>query len=258
MTDAAERQRGRGGRPAERLPVVRFRAGDAERGSDLRRRRGAARDPARGRAGRGHDADPRPGQDAELALGFLLGEAIVDAGPGRARERVPLGGGDGGVADVAAAGPGARPAAGWQRDFYATSSCGICGKASIEAVRIAAEPCRTGPRSPPTSLSALPDALRAAQRVFDRTGGLHAAGLFDAGGRAAIVARGRRAPQRRRQGRRPCRDGRPPAALRACAARLRACLVRDRAEGAARRHPDRRGGVGPVDASPSASRRSRT
>jgi len=71
-----------------------------------------------------------------------------------------------------------------QRNFYTTSSCGVCGKASIDAIRtrtswpVADDPVRLRPEM----LARLPDGLRAAQRVFDRTGGLHAAGLFTADG----------------------------------------------------------------------------
>lgn len=81
------------------------------------------------------------------------------------------------------------PAAGVERNFYTTSSCGVCGKASLDAVRLrtryspAADPVRVAPEV----LAVLPDALRAAQRVFDRTGGLHAAGLFTADGDALVV-----------------------------------------------------------------------
>ena len=89
--------------------------------------------------------------------------------------------GDGGVVDVRLR-PGARPATGWQRNFYATSSCGICGKASIEAVRQAAEPVADGPEVGAETILGLPETLRGAQRVFERTGGLHAAGLFEPDG----------------------------------------------------------------------------
>src|SRR5439155_531039 len=78
-----------------------------------------------------------PGHDAELAAGFLVTEGIVHpadvAGVRECRSEE----GDGGVADVLLR-PGASPSGGWQRNFYATSSCGVCGKASIEAVRVAA------------------------------------------------------------------------------------------------------------------------
>jgi FdhD protein len=70
------------------------------------------------------------------------------------------------------------------RNFYATSSCGVCGKASIDAVTVASRfDLHTDATSvTPALLSSLPDKLREAQRVFDRTGGLHAAGLFTADG----------------------------------------------------------------------------
>ena len=92
------------------------------------------------------------------------------------------------------------------RNFYTTSSCGLCGKASIEAVetRVAlrrGDGCRD--RGCRDCSSTLPDALRAGQAVFDKTGGLHAAALFDAAsGELLVRPRGRRPPQRRRQGHR--------------------------------------------------------
>ena len=91
--------------------------------------------------------------------------------------------------DVALA-PGVEPPdTGVERNFYTTSSCGVCGKASLDAVRLktrfspAADPLTV---TPPL-LSALPDTLRAAQRLFDSTGGLHAAGLFDATGELLVA-----------------------------------------------------------------------
>jgi FdhD protein len=75
------------------------------------------------------------------------------------------------------------------RNFYTTSSCGVCGKASIDAVRtrslfdVAADPVEV----PARILAELPDKLRAAQRTFDRTGGLHAAGLFTATGELLVL-----------------------------------------------------------------------
>jgi len=126
-----------------------------------------------------------PGHDLELAAGFLLTEGIIDSAddlkvlrttstePGARSNVVDVGPGDGPV-DTGML----------QRNFFATSSCGICGKASIEAIR------RRGLRQPdrgfrvtPEILSALPEIIRAEQAVFERTGGLHAAGLFDETGR---------------------------------------------------------------------------
>jgi FdhD protein len=67
----------------------------------------------------------------------------------------------------------------FQRNFYATSSCGVCGKASIDQIEVSCAPLPPGPVLTPDVVNRLPQALRAEQRVFDETGGLHAAGLFD-------------------------------------------------------------------------------
>jgi FdhD protein len=168
-------------RPATDVSVVRVRAGALERGSDAV----AGEEPLEMRLGGERVAitmrTPVPGQDAELALGFLLGEGIVAADQVGRISECRADSGDGGVADVTLR-PGAHPANGWQRDFYATSACGICGKQSIDAVRASTAPVPDGPEITSATLSSLPDALRAKQRVFDRTGGLHAAALFTAGG----------------------------------------------------------------------------
>jgi FdhD protein len=180
-------QAARGGRPIERVPVVQVRSGVARGASDSV----AAEEPLEIRLEGERVAvtmrTPVPGEDAELALGFLLGEAIVQM-PGVARvvECRSETGADGGVADVRLR-PGEQPAPGWQQRFYTTSACGICGKESIEAVRVAAAPLHPGPRIEPGMLGALPGELRARQRTFARTGGLHAAGLFTARGEAAVL-----------------------------------------------------------------------
>ena len=125
-----------------------------------------------------------PGHDEELALGFLFGEGLLDADPAR-----PVGL----TADLAAntvevAGPLARSAT--ARSFYTTSSCGVCGKGALEEVAVAAaqQDPAAGPVVDRGLLAALPDRLSAAQPGFAATGGLHATGLFDAGG-ALLVAR---------------------------------------------------------------------
>ncbi len=74
-------------------------------------------------------------------------------------------------------------AASLRRNFFVTSSCGICGKAALDDVQVRCAPVAPGPQVPAEVVVGLPDALRAGQRVFDRTGGLHAAGLFDPTGR---------------------------------------------------------------------------
>jgi FdhD protein len=176
----------RGGRPSERVPIQRRRRdGRDERSTDVV----AAEEPLEIRLGGERVAvtmrTPAPGEDIELAVGFLTGEGIVAAADvATVRECPPQA--DGGVVDVILR-DGASPAAGWQRNFYATSSCGVCGKASIEAVRVAAPAVRDGPSVPAEVISSLPDRLRSKQRVFDRTGGLHAAGLFTADGELLVL-----------------------------------------------------------------------
>jgi FdhD protein len=173
-----------GGRPTERSRVLRVRDGRVqELPDDL-----AAEEPLEIRLGGEAVAVTMrtPGHDAELAVGFLVTEGIVSpadvAGVRQCRSEE----GDGGVADVVLR-PEGKPSGGWQRNFYATSSCGVCGKASIEAVRVAAEPVGEGPTVTAATLKTLPDRLRTAQRVFERTGGLHAAGLFTAQGELVLL-----------------------------------------------------------------------
>jgi FdhD protein len=173
-----------GGRPTDRARVIRVRDGARSEIADVL----AAEEPLEIRL----NGDPvavtmrTPGDDAELAVGFLVGEGIVGPGDVATVRECRSDEGDGGVADVKLKG-GASASAGWQRNFYATSSCGICGKSSIEAVRVAADPLPEGPTLDQAILTELPDRLRAAQRVFERTGGLHAAGLFAPRGELEIL-----------------------------------------------------------------------
>jgi FdhD protein len=131
-----------------------------------------------------------PGDDFDLAAGFLVSEGVVRAAGEIAGIRYCLGATAGGVntynvVDVVLASWMAPPDPSLERNFYTTSSCGLCGKASLDAVRtVASWSVRDDPvRLDPAVITALPGTLRAAQRVFDRTGGLHAAGLFSADGR---------------------------------------------------------------------------
>ena len=118
-----------------------------------------------------------PGHDEELALGFLYGEGLIEAAHAA-----------GPPADLAAnavevAGPLRRdPAA---RSFYTSSSCGVCGKGALEEVAVAAPVARAGPVVERALAAALPDRLR--QPTFERTGGLHATGLFTASGELVCV-----------------------------------------------------------------------
>ncbi|MGW5695794.1 formate dehydrogenase accessory sulfurtransferase FdhD [Streptomyces asiaticus] len=137
-----------------------------------------------------------PGDDFALAAGFLVSEGVL----GRADELTNIvycagatqdGSNTYNVVDVTLA-PGVPvPDITLERNVYTTSSCGLCGKASLDAVRTTARwPLADGladaggsaVRIEPETLAVLPDRLRAAQRVFDRTGGLHAAALFSPDG----------------------------------------------------------------------------
>jgi FdhD protein len=118
-----------------------------------------------------------PGHDVELALGFLFGEGLID-GPRPAGLTEDLANN---VVEVG--GPLTRePSA---RRFYTTSSCGVCGRGSLEEVAVNAATASLGPVIARDVLAALPDRLR--QPTFLRTGGLHAAGLFTPAGELLLV-----------------------------------------------------------------------
>ncbi len=126
-----------------------------------------------------------PGHDFELAVGFVLSERVVaraddietvaycladDGQPQEynvvtVRSRVPV--------DVSSS----------RRNFVANASCGLCGKLALDQVVTTHEPVGAGPRLARSTVSGLPDRLRATQSIFDVTGGLHAAACFDATGR---------------------------------------------------------------------------
>jgi FdhD protein len=118
-----------------------------------------------------------PGHDEELALGFLYGEGLID-GP---REVGPTEDFAANIIEVT--GPLLRDPG--LRRFYTTSSCGICGKGALEEVAVYAPRLTDGPMVERALLAALPDHLR--QPTFERTGGLHATGLFSATGELALV-----------------------------------------------------------------------
>ncbi|MEU6064316.1 MULTISPECIES: formate dehydrogenase accessory sulfurtransferase FdhD [Streptomyces] len=131
-----------------------------------------------------------PGDDFALAAGFLVSEGVL-AAASDLRNIVYCAGAtvDGSntynVVDVRTAPDVAVPDITLERNVYTTSSCGLCGKASLDAVRTTARwPISDTPpvRIEPTLLASLPDRLRESQQVFDRTGGLHAAALFTEGG----------------------------------------------------------------------------
>lgn len=119
-----------------------------------------------------------PGNDAELALGFAITEGIV-SGPSSVLEVVGLG--EGRIDLIPADGVDVDPAQ-FQRNFYSTSSCGVCGKASIDAIRVTGARPPSGPSVEASVIAGLPDALHERQHAFHTTGGLHAAGAFSADG----------------------------------------------------------------------------
>jgi FdhD protein len=135
-----------------------------------------------------------PGHDVELAHGFLLTEGVIGAA-GDIRDARYCGSRDEdgrntyNVLDIRLAEGVPAPTTGVERNFYTTSSCGVCGKASLDAVRLRSRysPADDPTRVAPEVLAALPGVLRDRQRVFDSTGGLHAAGLFTAAGDPLVV-----------------------------------------------------------------------
>lgn len=135
-----------------------------------------------------------PGADMDLATGFLLTEGVLRSGEDLTALRYCSGVDDEGrqtynVLDAALAPHVPPPDPSVERNFFTSSSCGICGKASVDAVRVASTfEVRDDPLVLPVDvLTALPDTLRAAQATFEKTGGLHAAGLFDATGRLLVA-----------------------------------------------------------------------
>jgi FdhD protein len=118
-----------------------------------------------------------PGDDEELALGFLYGEGLIDS-PHEAGPTADLANNT-----VEVTGPLLRDVSG--RRFYTTSSCGVCGKGALEEVAVKSSAAGPGPVVSRLMLAGLPDLLR--QPGFKRTGGLHATGLFSADGRLELI-----------------------------------------------------------------------
>jgi FdhD protein len=127
-----------------------------------------------------------PGGDFELAAGFLFTEGLI--GPHDVRRVAYCDDVDDeaqryNVVTVGLSSP-FDPSV-LRRNFYATSSCGVCGKAALDDVAVRCAPVGEGPVVDLDVILGLPETLRAAQKVFDRTGGLHAAGLCSTDGRLA-------------------------------------------------------------------------
>ncbi len=126
-----------------------------------------------------------PGEDEELAAGFLAGEGLIAR-----REEVAA---VGPTEDFAANVVDVRTHGGLRRDpseerrFYLTSSCGVCGKGALEFVRQQAAPSASGAAVSSRVVLHAPSAARREQRAFDRTGGLHATALFEPDGRLIVL-----------------------------------------------------------------------
>ena len=187
------------GRAGDRREILRIDLG-GERVATRRPDTLAAEEPLEirvGAAGPGRRAPlavtmRTPGHDLDLAIGFLLTEGVIrDAADVRTAQlcagaETPN---TYNVVDVVLDAGVPPPAVDPSRNFYTTSSCGVCGKASIDSVRTrsrfaVADDALTVDAA---VLAALPDRLRAAQRGFARTGGLHAAGIFTADGEPVVV-----------------------------------------------------------------------
>lgn len=195
------------GRRTVNRPVVRIAADD---GSLTSRRRGdtlVVEEPLEIRVAGGPLAVTMrtPGNDVELAAGFLVSEGIIAHG-GQLRSAIHCGGPGTGaigelgdpatgntynVLDVALAAGVRLPDASVARNFYTTSSCGVCGKASIDQVATVSAYETATDASPVAGalLLGLADRLREHQAVFGKTGGLHAAALFDAATGDLLVVR---------------------------------------------------------------------
>ncbi len=119
-----------------------------------------------------------PGHDEELALGFLLSEGVRPQGASLPDDLAAN------TVEVVVDDFDPEPL---RRNFYTSSSCGVCGKGALEAVAVAAPPVESGLTVPAEVVGGLPDRLRAAQPAFAATGGLHATGLFAADGTLLLV-----------------------------------------------------------------------
>ncbi|MGV0645499.1 formate dehydrogenase accessory sulfurtransferase FdhD [Mycolicibacterium sp. XJ879] len=139
-----------------------------------------------------------PGSDIELAQGFLLTEGVIAHREdvltvrycrGTSPDESGVAANTYNVLDVTLAPDVAMPDVDVTRNFYTTSSCGVCGKASLEAVQLSSRHCPGDDPSTVTArtLTSLPALLRDAQKVFASTGGLHGAALFDTDGATLAV-----------------------------------------------------------------------
>ena len=178
-----------------------------------------------------------PGNDEELAAGFLWTEGLIESAGQitEIRRITPAGAPRANIVSVELGDRSFDPEI-LQRNFFAASSCGICGKASIEAIRVRGlAPPSADFQIDPELLCELPGRLRDRQQVFGRTGGLHAAALFDAAGQLLVLREdiGRHNAVDKVIGWALMKGPSPPLALRHDGERTR--RIRDRSESPRRR-----------------------
>src|SRR5256886_271701 len=138
-----------------------------------------------------------PGNDLELALGLLWAERVIrsleditrvriSAEAGESEARVTLANDlvESNQVDIYLGSPGGRRP---ERSFLATSACGVCGATTVESLALDFPRLADGPTVDAATLPRLSDRLREQQRIFESTGGLHAAGLFDTGGQLELL-----------------------------------------------------------------------
>ncbi len=129
-----------------------------------------------------------PGSDPELVAGFLLSEGVISAEDVAGREREFIREAPAGTSAIEVLLPGYQPGVARARRVVTNSSCGVCGRVTLEAVDVRATTVRGQWTVDSALVVQLPLCLRRAQAVFDETGGLHAAGLFDRSGRLEDIA----------------------------------------------------------------------
>lgn len=130
-----------------------------------------------------------PGNDEELTAGFLFTEELIQARTDllELRHCADKNGQIGNVLSVALASHVVSEKRRAVRSFFSSSACGVCGKTTLEALRVTSEPIRSRMRVPLTLLYSLYSKLQAGQSVFRQTGALHAAALFDSSGKMLLV-----------------------------------------------------------------------
>lgn len=183
--------------PVSTAPILRVESGIVTTLDDIL----VTEEPLEIRLGHGPEEDRKevrlsvtmrtPGNDEELALGFLFTEGIISL-PAEVLRVVPCENVKeeelGNVIRAELHPSLELDPAKWQRNFYTSSSCGVCGKTSIEAVRAQCpKPMAPFGTIDPEVITALPERMREAQTVFKHTGGIHAAALFDRAGKLLIL-----------------------------------------------------------------------